>query len=99
MGANLSPTIVSMMVFLGVSGVIGLLAFVFRDTTGRTATRLDLLVGKRRRDEGGPYILRQAAFENGKKSLLEWLTPKFLSPKKMFEQADCHIPPSTLFGR
>src|SRR6266487_556594 len=96
--SDLSPTVVSMMVFLGVSGVIGLLAFVFRDTTARTATRLDLLVGKRRREEGGPDILRQTAFENDKKSLLEWLTPKLFSPKKVFEQADCHIPPSTLFG-
>src|SRR5262249_4306612 len=26
------------------------------------------------------------------------LTPKFLSPRKMFEQADCNLPPSTLFG-
>src|SRR5205085_5755770 len=30
--------------------------------------------------------------------ILEFLTPKFLSPRQMFEQADCHIPPSTLFG-
>jgi len=98
MSANLNPTVISMMVFLGVSGVIGLLAFVLRDSTQRTATRLDLLVGKRRRDDEGADILRQAAFENDKKSFLDWLTPKFLSPKKMFQQADCHIPPSTLFG-
>jgi tight adherence protein B len=97
MSANLNPTVISMMVFLGVSGVIGLLAFVLRDSTPRTATRLDLLVGKRRREEEGADILRQT-FENDKKSFLEWLTPKFLSPQKMFQQADCHIPPSTLFG-
>ena len=30
--------------------------------------------------------------------MLEFLTPKFLSPQKLFEQADCHIKPSTLFG-
>src|SRR3954454_18441631 len=98
MDANLNPAIVSMMVFLGVSGVIGLLAFVLRDSTPRTATRLDLLVGKRRRDDEQADILRNAAFENDKKSFLEILTPKFFSPQKMFEQADCHIPPSTLFG-
>ena len=95
---DLNPTVISMMAFLGVSGIVGLLAFVFRDTTPRTATRLDMLVGKRRRDEEGADILRQAAFENDKKSFLAALTPKFLSPKKMFEQADVNIPPSTLMG-
>ncbi len=98
MSANLSPTVLSMMVFVGVSGVIGLLAFVFRDQTQRAATRLDMLVGKRRRDDGQADILRNAAFENDKKSFLSMLTPQFLSPKKVFEQADCHIPPSTLMG-
>ena len=96
--SNLSPAVISMMAFLAVFGLIGFLAFMFRDTTPRTATRLDLLVGKRRRDDAQADILRDAAFENDKKSVLELLTPKFLSPKKMFEQADCHIPPSTLFG-
>lgn len=95
----MTPTVVSMLVFLAVSGVIGLLAFVFRDQGPQTATRLDLLVGKRsRQDQQAADILRKTAFENDKKSLLEALTPKFLSPQKMFEQADCHIKPSTLTG-
>src|SRR6266516_3735684 len=98
MSGNLNPTLISMMVFLGVSGVVGLLTFVLRDSGARTATRLDLLVGKRRRDEEGADILRQAAFEGDKKSFLARITPKFLSPRKVFEQADCHIPPSTLTG-
>src|SRR5256885_8044820 len=68
-----------------------------RKSHPRTATRLDLLVGKRRRDDDQANILRQD-FESDKKNILEWLTPKFLSPKKMFEQADCHIPPTTLTG-
>ena len=42
--------------------------------------------------------MRKSAFDNDKKSLLELLTPKFLTPQKLFEQADCHIKPSTLFG-
>src|SRR4051794_36393094 len=98
MFSNLSPTVISMMAFMAVFGVIAVLAFVFRDTGARTATRLDMLVGKRRREDEQADILRNAAFENDKKSFMEWLTPKFLSPKKMFEQADCHLPPSTLMG-
>jgi tight adherence protein B len=95
----ISPTLISMLVFLGVSGLIGLLAFVFRDQGPQTATRLDLLVGKRsRQDAQAADILRKTAFENDKKSLLEVLTPKFLSPQRLFEQADCHIKPGTLSG-
>jgi tight adherence protein B len=85
--------------FVFVVAVVGVLAFVFREQTPKAATRLDLLVGKRRKDDDQQAdILRKTAFENDKKSLLELLTPKFLTPQKMFEQADCHIKPSTLFG-
>jgi tight adherence protein B len=95
----MSVMMISIVTFLAVTGLVGLLAFVFRDNTHQTATRLELLVGNRRReDDEGTDILRKTAFENDKKNLLEKLTPKFLSPKKMFEQADCHIKPSTLFG-
>ena len=95
----MTPMIIYALVFLGVASLIGLLAFVFRDQSPQTATRLDLLVGKRRRGETlGPDILRKSAFDNDKKSLLETLTPKFLTPKKLFEQADCHSKPGTLTG-
>src|ERR1700738_3763721 len=89
----------SFVAFLTVSGLVGLLAFVFRDGAPKTATRLDMLIGKRRKEgDEKADILRRTAFENDKRSLLEFLTPKFLSPQKLFEQADCHIKPSTLFG-
>src|SRR5262245_56873369 len=95
----LTPTLISMLVFLAVTAVIGLLAFVFRDSGPQTATRLDLLVGKRsRQEQQAAAILRKTAFDSDKRSLLEMLTPKFLSPAKMCEQADCHIKPSTLTG-
>jgi tight adherence protein B len=82
-----------------VAALIGVLAFVFRDNGPKTATRLDMLIGKRRReDDPSQDILRRSAFENDKKSFMELITPKFLSPQKFFEQADCHIKPSTLFG-
>src|ERR1700722_2159247 len=94
-----NPMLLSMLVFGMVAGLIGFLAFVFRDTSPKTATRLDMLIGrKRREDEDKADILRKTAFEGDKKTLLEYLTPKFMSPQKLFEQADCHIKPSTLFG-
>jgi tight adherence protein B len=91
--------IILLMVFVSVTAVIGLLAFKFRDQGPQTATRLDLLIGKRtRQHDQANDILRKSAFEGDKKSLLEAITPKFLSPRKLFEQADCHIKPGTLLG-
>jgi tight adherence protein B len=95
---TLSPMIISGLVFVTVFGLVAVVTFMFRDSTPQTVTRLDMLAGKRRRGDEQADILRSAAFENDRKSILELLTPKFFSPKKMFEQADCHIPPSTLFG-
>jgi tight adherence protein B len=95
----MTPILISAMVFLTVAALVGVFAFVFRDSTPQTATRLDLLVGKRSRDADKVQdILRKQAFEGDKKNFLESITPKILTPQKMFEQADCHIKPSTLFG-
>ncbi len=96
----MNPVMISMLAFLVVFGLIGLLAFVLRDTTPKTSTRLDMLLGSKRRkeDEQRESILKQRAFESDKKSLLEILTPKFFTPQKYFEQADCNLAPSTLFG-
>jgi tight adherence protein B len=89
---------ISLMTFVIVAAVVGLLAFVLRDATPKAATRLDLLVGKRRKEDPGADILRKTAFESDKKTLLEQLTPNIPSLHRIFEQADCHIKPSTLFG-
>jgi tight adherence protein B len=95
----MTPLLISALVFMTVAALVGVLAFVFRDNTPQTATRLDLLVGKRSRDADKTQdILRKQAFEGDKRNFWESLTPKFLTPTKMFEQADCHIKPSTLSG-
>jgi tight adherence protein B len=95
----MNPLMIGMIAFVAVAGLIGFLAFVFRDSSPKAASRLDVLIGKRRReDDEKADILRKSAFEGDKKNLLETLTPKFLSPQKMFEQADCHIKPHILTG-
>jgi tight adherence protein B len=95
----MTPLLISAMVFLAVAALVGVLAVVLRDNTPQAAMRLDLLVGKRSREaEKTQDILRKQAFESDKKTFLETITPKFLTPQLLFEQADCHIKPSTLFG-
>lgn len=61
--------------------------------------RLDSLVGRNlRKDSSADMLLKQAIQEADKQSLLDRLTPEFFNVSKMFEQADCNIKPSALFG-
>jgi tight adherence protein B len=91
--------LISVLTFVAVTGIIGVLAFVFRDAGGpKTSNRLDVLIGRRRRDDSAADILKRTAFESDKKSLLEAITPNIPSLSRVFDQADCHIKPSTLFG-
>ncbi|MCC6419024.1 MAG: type II secretion system F family protein [Gemmataceae bacterium] len=95
----MTPLLISLLAFLGVTAVVGLVMFVLADDgSNRTRDRLDTLTGKRRRDDGATSILRQTAFERDKQSLLEMFIPQLPSLQKLFLQADCNIKPSTLFG-
>jgi tight adherence protein B len=94
----MTPMLISVLAFVAVAAVVGVLAFMFRGDGAQTATRLDVLVGKRRKDDANADILRKRAFDSDKKSLLEMITPQIPSLEKYFEQADCHIKPSTLLG-
>jgi tight adherence protein B len=95
----MTPLMISAMAFVGVASLVGLVALVLGGQGGsRTAERLDTLTGKRRKEDDATSILRKSAFEHDRRSLLEALTPKFLSMRKLFVQADCHIKPGTLVG-
>ncbi len=90
---------ISLMSFLAVSALVGVVAVALRGSgSGKVADRLDTLVGKRMKDDGSSDILKKTAFENDKNSFLEAITPNLPSLQKIFEQADCHIKVSTVFG-
>jgi tight adherence protein B len=95
----MTPLIISGLAFVAVSALIGTVMFIFAGDKGAKATeRLDTLTGKKKKEDAAGSILRKTAFEADKKSLLEMVTPKFVSLDKIFMQADCHIKPSALFG-
>jgi len=94
----MTPLMISLMAFVAVSAVVGLVAYVFRDTTSSSSERLDTLIGKRAKDDPGADILKKSAFESDKKSFLEAITPNLPSLQKICEQADSHIKISTLMG-
>ncbi|QVL34184.1 type II secretion system F family protein [Telmatocola sphagniphila] len=99
----MDPTVISMLAFLGVSGLVGIAAFVLRDSgNNRNVERLDQLVGR-----GGPaaasssqsdMLLKQALDSVNTKSLLQRLIPKSFDVGLYFEQADVKMEPSKLFG-
>jgi len=55
----MSPLLVYALVFIGVSAVIGVLFFIFGEGTAKTAERLDMLTGKKRREDETTTILRR----------------------------------------
>src|SRR4051794_24354420 len=91
----MSPLMIYALVFIGVSAVIGVLFFIFGEGSAKTAERLDMLTGKRRREDEATTILKKTALDRDKKSLLEALTPNVPSLKKLIIQADANITPST----
>jgi tight adherence protein B len=94
----MTTLMISVVSFLAVSALVGLVAVVLRDARSpRSGERLDSLVGKRQED-AATDILKRSAFESDKKSLLELLTPNMPSLRRIFAQADCHIRPGTLMG-
>lgn len=80
--------------------MIVLLFLAFRKSSeGMVSNRLDALVGRNtRKDSSADMLLKQALQEADKRSVLDRLTPEFFNLTKTFEQADCNIKPSALFG-
>lgn len=90
----MSPMIIG--VFVAVVAVVGGLAFVMRGSDeGRAATRLDILVGKRRQDSA-TELLKKDPFELTQQSILQLIASRIPNLQRFFEQADCHIQPSSL---
>jgi tight adherence protein B len=94
----MSPLMISLLVFIGVQALLGALLFLFNDGTGKVADRLEVLTGRKKREDETTSILKKSAIEHDKKSLLEAVTPNIPSLHKILMQADAHIKPSTLLG-
>ena len=94
----MTPLMVSVIVFVAVAAVVGLVAFVCATTAARRWPGWTCWSASASREDQAADILKKTAFESDKKSLMEMLTPNLPSLQKIFEQADCHIKPGTLFG-
>jgi tight adherence protein B len=94
----MSPLLIAVLVFIAVQAMLGVLLFVFTDSSGKLTERLDVLTGKKKKDDEQTNILRKSAMESDKKSLLAFLTPNMPSLQKIIMQADANISASTLVG-
>src|SRR5260370_14832784 len=92
---GLSPQILLLMI-VTLGGLIAALFFVFRGGGSKAASRLDVLVGKKRSDSSPELLLKKSAFEADKNKLVEIFQGLIPNLPKIFEQADCHIKPSSL---
>src|SRR5882762_6187555 len=84
--------------FVIVVALVGAIAFVFRGSGGNkaAASRLDVLVGKRRTESSQEILLKKELFEADKNKILESLAALVPNLQKIFEQADANIKPGTL---
>jgi tight adherence protein B len=97
----MDPTILAVLVFLAVTGLVGGIAFYFRDSKSeRVTSRLDQLIGRGNlnKESSADMLLKQAMAEADKRKLLDRLMPEAFNFTRMFEQADVNIQPSALFG-
>ena len=92
----MTPLMISVLAFLGVSGLIGVLAFVFRDDDAQGGRRgWTCSIGKRRKkdDETGGHPAQDRLRERQEIAPGGVHAQVSASLQKMFEQADCHIKP------
>jgi tight adherence protein B len=96
----MNPMLFPILIGALVIAMVTLLFLAFRKSGEAAASdRLDSLVGRNvRRDSSTDLLLKQALQEADKKSILDRMTPEFFNLTKTFEQADCNIKPSALFG-
>src|SRR6266480_952557 len=92
------PLLIPFLVFIAVAALLGALLFVFNDGSGKIAERLELLTGRRKKEDAATSILKKTALDRDKKSLLEALTPNIPSLQKLIAQADAHIKASSLMS-
>jgi len=94
----MAPQLIYVFVGVGVSAVIAGLFFVFGEGQAKTMERLDMLTGRKKKDDETTNILRKTALERDKHSLLAALTPNMPSLTKLIVQANANITPSSFLA-
>ena len=92
----MTPLLIYALVFVGVSAVIGVLFFMFGEGQAKTTERLDMLTGRKKKDDETTTILQKDRHGPRQEiAVVEALTPNVPSLQKLIMQADANITPST----
>lgn len=95
----LNPTMVSIIAFVGVFGVISALILLFQGSSNKEVEdRLDVLAGKKKAAAQGPQVTREALMKEGLKGLEGFsnrIMERFTNLRLLFVQADTNIKPET----
>jgi tight adherence protein B len=96
----MTPIVISILVFAGVTGLIGAATFLFRSKPPAAEDRLAAFTGQKKETDSSSAveIWKKEAFEGEKKSFMERVMPNLPSLDRIMQQADCHIKPSTLLS-
>jgi tight adherence protein B len=94
----MTPLLIYGMVFVGVTALIGVLFFIFGEGAGKTVERLDMITGKRKKEDEATTILKKTALDRDRKSLLDAITPNIPTLQKLIMQANANITVSTFMG-
>ena len=92
--------LIAVLAFFAVAAlVMAIFMFSTKEPNKVLESRLDVLAGKVTREESRQTdLLRKTYTETDRNSLIQAFMPRMISVEKIFEQADCNIPPSTLIS-
>jgi tight adherence protein B len=97
----MSPMVIAVVVFIGVTALVGAVAVAMRDfKTPKAEDRLAAFTtGKRKTVDGEQAdIWKKQAFDTDKRTFLDGFMPQLPTLEKIFQQADVNIKPSALTG-
>jgi tight adherence protein B len=96
----MNPILLPILIGCLVVAMVVLMYLALRKNPSEAAAeRLDALVGNNlRKDSSADLLLKQAIQEADRQTLLDRITPQIFNLTSVFEQADCNIKPSALFG-
>jgi tight adherence protein B len=94
----MTPLLIYGLVFIGVTAILGVAFFILGEGQAKTAERLELITGRRRKDDETTNILKKTALDRDKKSLLAAITPNVPTLQKLIMQANANITSSTFMA-
>ncbi|GAB4148451.1 MAG: type II secretion system F family protein [Planctomycetaceae bacterium] len=98
----MDPIVISIMAFVGIAGMVGIVLYILKDA-GATAAedRLEIMTGKKAREEQTSGIMKEELISEGVNGLNNFfgnIINRISRLKLLFEQAESPLKPDAFFG-